>query len=68
MPLSACTGAPETGLEALALMEDALAKLDAIHVPHQIGAHLDLAICQVGEQLDVQLPSSPLSPGACSSS
>jgi hypothetical protein len=58
---------PEDGssLEnALALMKTALVLLDEAEAPSHIGAHLDLAICQLSEIIDDRLPQAevPRSP------
>jgi len=51
---------PEEGSvlgQALALMKTALVLLDEAEAPPHIGAHLDLAICQLGEILDAGPPT-----------
>lgn len=42
---------PADGAAALALLKQALAILDAIEAPGDIGAHVDLAICRLHDQL-----------------
>ncbi len=37
--------------EVLALMRSALGKIDEADGPHDVGAHLDLAICKLEEAL-----------------
>lgn len=43
--------------QALALMRTALVLLDEADAPADIGAHLDLAICRLGEMLDRASPT-----------
>ena len=46
---------------ALALMKTALGMLDEARAPGHIGAHLDLAICQLAEIIDQRsLPESEI--------
>ena len=46
------------GLEALGHLEKALRILDDIQVPGNIGAHVDLAICQLKDVLQTWQESS----------
>ena len=48
--------------QALALMKTALVLLDEADAPPHIGAHLDLAICQLGEIVNLDPPIEPLPP------
>lgn len=53
-------GVPK-GHKALAHLEKALEILDDIEVPANIGAHVDLAICQLRDALEEQ--ARPKDPG-----
>jgi hypothetical protein len=44
------------GASALSLMEEALGLLDRCDAAPEIGAHLDLAICRLRENLEVAAP------------
>lgn len=39
-------------LMALTLLEEALAILDGVDAPGEIGAHIDLAICRLRDRLE----------------
>jgi hypothetical protein len=43
----------ETWEQALSLMRESLSLLDEGSAPHDIGAHLDLAICKLEEALRI---------------
>ena len=45
---------PSDGLKALALLEEALEILNSINVPEHIGAHVDLAICQLRDLVQAE--------------
>jgi hypothetical protein len=44
-------GSNEELSQALALMETALRLIDEVKAAHQVGAHLDLAICRLKDVL-----------------
>jgi len=50
--------AQEALREALAFMQSALALLDRAGAPVHIGAHLDLAICELERALEPLVPAS----------
>lgn len=52
MSQSNCEPDQSDGPDALSLLEKALKILDAIEAPANIGAHVDLAICQLREVLE----------------